>query len=76
MATNPAKILNLDVGTLKVGGPADIVIFDPNEEWTVDSSKFKSKSRNTPYDGMTLKGRVKWTIADGEVVYKCKMHNS
>jgi dihydroorotase len=69
MSTNPAKILNLDTGTIKKGGKADIVIFDPNESWTVNPEKFKSKARNTPFRGMKLQGKVKYTIAGGKVVY-------
>jgi len=70
MATKPAELLKLDAGKFKIGGKADIVIFDPDEEWTVDSSQFKSKARNTPYEGMKLKGKVKYTICRGNVVYK------
>ena len=69
MSTTPACILGLDAGSLEIGGAADIVLFDPNEEWVVDSSVFKSKSRNTPFGGMKLKGKVKWTICRVEVVY-------
>ena len=70
MTKESADILGLDAGVLKVGGVADIVIFDPNKEWVVDSTQFKSKARNTPYGGMKLKGKVKYTISYGEVVYK------
>jgi len=70
MSTKPAEILNLNAGRLKVGCTADIVIFDPDEEWTVEPEKFKSKARNTPYGGMKLKGKVKYTISRGKVVYK------
>ena len=55
--------------TLAEGTPADLVLFDPNEEWQVDVSDFASKGKNTPLDGDTLKGRVKLTIAGGEVVF-------
>jgi dihydroorotase len=68
MSTNPAKILNLDTGKLKTGSDADIIIFDPNEEWTVDPAQFKSKARNTPYGGMTLRGKVKYTISKGKCI--------
>ena len=68
MSTKPAELLNLKAGKLEKGGIADIVIFDPNEEWTVDSSKFKSKARNMPFEGMKLKGKVKHTIVNGEIV--------
>ena len=69
MSTRPAKILNLEAGLLKAGRIADIVIFDPDEEWTVDSAKFKSKARNTPYDAMELRGKIKYTISRGNIVH-------
>ena len=55
--------------TLDEGTPADLVLFDPNEEWQVNVDAFASKGKNTPLDGYTLKGRVKLTIAGGEVVF-------
>ena len=70
MSANPARLLGLDAGGLSVGAVADIVIFDPIEEWVVDPNNFKSKARNTPFGGMKLRGKVKYTIARGEVVYK------
>lgn len=70
MSTNPAKIININAGTLKVGAPADIALFDINEKWTVDVENLHGKSKNTPYKNMTLQGKVKYTIKDGEVVYK------
>ena len=69
MSTNPAKILKLDAGTLRVGAPADIVLFDPNEKWIVDPEKFASKGRNTPFAGWELTGRVRRTIVGGKTVY-------
>ncbi|MCI9263705.1 MAG: dihydroorotase [Oscillospiraceae bacterium] len=69
----PARILGLPgSGRLAVGGPADLVIFDPNEEWQVDPSAFLSQGRNTPYAGKTLKGKVKYTIVDGTIVYQAR----
>jgi dihydroorotase len=68
----PARIIgdkHCVTGSLKVGDPADIVIFDPDAEWTVDPSKFASKGKNTPLAGETLKGKVTATICRGEVVY-------
>jgi len=70
MSANPASILRLDAGTLNEGADADIVIFDPGEEWIVDPDMFKSKSRNTPFTGMKLRGKVKYTISRGEIVYR------
>ncbi len=69
MSTAPAKILQLDAGTLRPGAPADIVLFDPNEKWVVDPEKFASKGRNTPFRGWELTGRVRRTIVGGETVY-------
>jgi len=69
MSKKPAEILKIGTGRLKEGGLADIVIFDPDEEWTVEPSGFKSKSQNTPYAGMKLRGKVKYTIARGQIVY-------
>ena len=53
-----------------VDNPADIVIIDPAEEWIIDKKRFASKGRNTPFDGWKVRGRVKCTICDGEIVYK------
>ena len=72
MALNPAKIMGLDKGTLKVGSSADIAIVDLGKKWTVDPAKFKSKGRNTPFKGMELKGKVVKTIVNGEVVYSAE----
>ena len=66
MSTAPARIINVSRGTLSVGADADITIIDPNAEWTVDASQFRSKSRNTPFDGWKLKGRAVQTILNGK----------
>lgn len=65
----PSRALGLDRGTLAVGAPADVVIFDPEAEVTVSASEFKSMGRNTPFDGWKLKGRVLATIAGGAFVH-------
>jgi dihydroorotase len=70
MSTNPADILGIEAGSLREGSPADIVIFDMNESHTVDPKLFHGKSRNTPFKGMRLKGKVKYTVVNGEIVYK------
>lgn len=70
MSVNPRKILGIPGGSLSEGAPADIAIFDINEEWTVDPEKFHSKSKNSCFKGRKLKGRVKMTIVDGKVVYE------
>lgn len=70
MSVNPANILKIPAGTLGVGKNADVVIFDPNEEWTVDVNRLHGKSKNCPFKGRTLKGRVKYTILGGKIVYR------
>jgi len=69
MSLNPAALLRLEAGTLAEGAIADITVIDPNLEWTVEPEKFLSKSRNTPFAGMRLKGRAVLTIVVGEIVY-------
>ena len=68
MSINPAKIYRLDCGVLKTGGMADLVIFDPNEEWT--AGEYVSKSSNSPFTGKKLFGKVKYTICRGKIVYQ------
>lgn len=70
MTINPSKILGIEAGTLSEGSKADLVIFDPEEEFVVDKTKMKSKSKNTPFDGMKLYGKVKFTISNGNIIYK------
>jgi len=70
MSTNPADILHLSRGHLSLGVDADLTIFDPDEEWTIDPEKFASKARNTPFAGRRVKGRVKYTIVHGTIIYK------
>lgn len=72
MSVNPAKILGISAGTLSVGAPADIALVDLDEKWTVDVEKLHGKSKNTPFKGMTLTGRVRKTILDGSVVYSAE----
>lgn len=69
MSTAPAKLTGIPAGTLSIGAPADIVLFDPEEAWTVDADKLHGKSKNCPFKGMTLKGRVKTTFCGGRMVY-------
>ena len=72
MCVRPRKILGIEGGTLGIGAPADIAVFSETEQWTVDPEKLRSKSKNTCFKGMTLTGRVKYTILNGEIVYKDK----
>jgi dihydroorotase len=71
MTAAPARIMNLsNKGSLRPGADADLILVDPNAEWTVDASKFASKSRNTPFNGWKLTGKVVYTIVGGRVVVK------
>ncbi len=70
MSRNPALVLGIDKGTLEEGKTADIVIFDPAQTYEIDASGFASKSRNMPYQGRTVTGAVRATIAGGEVIYQ------
>ncbi len=70
MSVNPSKILGINAGTLGAGSPADIALIAPDEQWTVDVNKLHGKSKNTPFKGKTLTGKVKMTLLDGKVVYK------
>jgi dihydroorotase len=69
LTCNPAKILGIDRGTLGIGKDADIIIIDPNKEWTVKKEGFFSKSRNSAFLGRTLKGTVEYTICSGKIAY-------
>ncbi len=66
----PARVLKLPKGRLVEGGDADLTIFDPNREWTVNASEFASKSRNTPFDGWRVKGQAVATLVGGKVVWE------
>ena len=70
MSTLPARILGLDRGTLRPGSPADVTIIDPDLEWQVDVSSFRSRSVNSPFHGWTLRGRAVATIVGGRVKYR------
>lgn len=69
LTVNPARILGLPYGTLSPGAPADIVIFDPHRRWRVEARTLRSKSKNTPFAGWNLTGKVVWTLVEGRVVY-------
>ena len=66
---NPAKLLNIDRGSIEEGKVADITIFDPNEEYVYTEDMIVSKSKNSPFIGKKLKGKVKYTIVGGRIVY-------
>jgi dihydroorotase len=75
LTIGPVRALGLDarvpgIGTLSEGAPADIVVFDPRREWTVEPADFASKGKNTPLAGRTLRGVVVATVYGGEVVHE------
>ena len=69
MSAAPAALLGLDKGTLSLGRDADLVLFDPDQEWTIDKNQFVSKGRNTPFHGRAVRGKVKYTISLGNIIY-------
>ena len=69
---NPAKLLKIDRGTIEVGKIADITIFSPDEKYIYTKDKIVSKSKNSPFIGKELKGKVKYTIVNGNIVYQEK----
>jgi len=70
MACAPARIFGLPGGTLRAGSVGDLTVFDPTAEWVVDPARFRSRGRNSPYAGRTLRGRVHATVVGGRVVYR------
>jgi dihydroorotase len=69
LTLRPAEALDLPYGRLTSGNPADVTIFDPNQEWDVDPQQFRSKGKNTPLAGMTLRGKVQLTLFGGRPAY-------
>ena len=70
MSYHPAQILGIDKGTLQEGKIADITIINPAEEYVIDKNTFASKGKNTPFDGWKVRGKVKYTIVNGKIVYQ------
>ena len=69
LTTGPAEVLGIDAPSLECGRAADLVIFDPARKYTIDSAKFKSNSRNTPFDGCQVQCKVCMTLVNGKPVY-------
>jgi len=70
VTSEPAKILGVEAGNLSVGSAADLCIFDPDQHWRVEASMLRSQGKNTPFLGMELQGKVKYTLANGIIVYE------
>jgi len=70
LTLHPARILGFPYGTLSPGAPADVVLFDPAQQWRIESEKLRSKSKNTPFSGWELIGKVILTMVGGRVVYE------
>ncbi|HET9405203.1 MAG TPA: dihydroorotase [Burkholderiales bacterium] len=72
ITSEAARVLNIDAGHLTPGHAADICIFDPGRHWKVEPAALKSQGKNTPFLGLELKGRARYTLVDGQVVYETK----
>ncbi|MFW6206759.1 MAG: dihydroorotase, partial [Gemmatimonadota bacterium] len=70
MSWGPARAFNLPGGSLERGSAADVTVFDPSAEWTVEPGRFLSKSRNTPFGGWELRGAPRYTIVEGRIVWR------
>ena len=70
LTRDPARVFSLPYGTLTIGAAADITLIDPKTNWQLDPSRLHSKSRNTPFAGWTLKGKVTKTIVGGQIAYE------
>ncbi len=66
----PARILGLDAGHLSVGSTADVCVFDPGAYWKIEAAALKSQGKNTPFLGLELQGKVRYTLVDGQVTYQ------
>jgi dihydroorotase len=72
LTSAPARILRLSVGSLRKDAPADLVLFDPDLPWRISTDEFRSKSKNAPFDGRPVQGRVFRTIVDGRTIFERK----
>jgi dihydroorotase len=70
MSTLPAKILGRDLGTLRVGAPADLILIDEHETWVVDPERLHGKSKNAVFKGRKLQSKIKMTVYNGEIVFE------
>jgi dihydroorotase len=72
ITSDPARVLGIDAGHLTPGHAADICVFDPEQHWKVEPAALKSQGKNTPFIGVELRGRVRHTLVDGQIVYEAK----
>jgi len=70
MSVNPARILRVPGGSLAVGAPADVCIFDPDLYWRVEAAALKSQGKNTPFIGLEVRGKVRATLVAGRIVHE------
>jgi len=72
ITSDAARVLGIDAGHLAVGAIADVCIFDPAYYWRVDRAALRSQGKNTPFLGLEVKGKVRWTLVEGQVVYESR----
>ena len=70
VTADPARVLGVDAGQLAVGAAADICVFDPEQRWTVLPDALKSQGKNTPFLGLELQGKVRYTLVGGQIVHE------
>jgi dihydroorotase len=70
MSTNPAGILKLPKGNLKIGSDADVTVIDLDKTWILDRNSMRSKGKNTPFHGWTFTGKAVMTIVGGDIKYR------
>ena len=68
LTAGPAEVLGVKDYSLAIGNAADITVFDPEAEYVIDKNTFRSKARNTPFDGMKVRGKINLTVVDGKIV--------
>src|SRR5207248_11696289 len=70
ITSDPARVLGIEAGHLGHGADADICVFDPNAHWRVERSALRSQGKNTPFLGLELAGKVRYTVVGGHIVHE------